>query len=549
VIEKSGGSSSNSFVLGLAAGAVAIAVSMLMRSFAGGPFIPELASQTLFSLTPGQFESQAVENFGPLAKYSAFTAAIIINFILYGLFAILTTRLHNKFHWKGYLRRATLASAIAYFILLIISISLVTITETRTHTQATSISRLIIYLILPQIAFGFTLSSFSVKVRRPSRKPVIEKPSDTITEITITRRAFLRAVIAAAVAIPIIYLGLNRLFPTQEVQIPQTSVSLLPTQSRSKPVGFEDPRLAPLLDSEITPTYLFYRIDINPIVPVVDASSWSLNVKGLVNSPLTISYEEIKSMPSVEEYATLQCVSNKIGGDLTSTALWKGVRLKDVLQKAHVRSDTKYIAFRCYDGYDVGIPLARGLLDGSILAYEMNLAPLTSEHGYPVRAIIPGLYGMMNPKWITEIELVGNVYEGYWARNGWTNIATEATHSSIVIPGQAAIRDRFRNLELESINIIPGQRVPVAGIAFAGDRGISKVEVSTDGGATWKSANIKDPLSKYTWVLWAAEFTPTAPQGSNRIIVRATDKTGQVQTSEVRPPFPDGNTGYHTISI
>jgi hypothetical protein len=149
--------------------------------------------------------------------------------------------------------------------------------------------------------------------------------------------------------------------------------------------------------------------------------------------------------------------------------------------------------------------LARGLERGSILAYEMNLAPLTSEHGYPVRAT--GLYEMMYPKWITETEPEGNVYEGYWARNGWTNIATEATRSSIVIPWQAAIRDRFRNLELESINIIPDQRVPVAGIVFAGDRGISKVEVSMDGRTTWKSANIKDPLSKYAWVLWAAEFT------------------------------------------
>ena len=334
------------------------------------------------------------------------------------------------------------------------------------------------------------------------------------------------------------------------VQIPSTSpASLLPPQSRSKPVGFEDPRLAPLLDSEVTPTYLFYRIDINPVVPVVDSTSWSLNVKGLVKNPFAITYEEIKAMPSVEEYATLQCVSNKIGGDLTSTALWKGVRLKDVLLRAQLEPDAKYIAFRCYDGYDVGIPLERGLLDGTILAYEMNLAPLTSEHGYPVRAIVPGLYGMMNPKWITQIEVVGNVYEGYWQRNGWTNVATEDTHSSIVIPGQAAVRDRFRNLELENINIVPGQKAPVAGIAFAGDRGISKVEVSTDGGVTWKSANIKDPLSKYTWVLWAAEFTPTAPQGSNRIVVRATDKTGKVQTAEVRPPFPDGNTGYHIINI
>ena len=550
MIEKSGRNSNISFLGGLAAGAIAIAIALLIRSFVGGPFIPELASQTLFSLTPGQFESQAVENFGPLAKYSAFSGAVIVNFILYGLFAILLNRLHSKFPWNGYVGRALLSSLLAYIILLIITISLVTITEARTHTQPTSITRLVISLILPQIAFGFTLSTFYGRARLPSRKPASEKAAETTPEIDYKKRVFLRAGIATIIAIPILFLGLNRLFPTQEVQIPPpTSTSLLPPQSRSKPLGFEDPRLAPLLESEVTPTYLFYRIDINPIVPEVDATSWTLTVKGLVNNPLTITYEQIKAMPSVEEYATLQCVSNKIGGDLISTALWKGVRLKDVLQKAQVKPDAKYIAFRCYDGYDVGIPLERGLLEASILAYDMNLAPLTSEHGYPVRAIVPGLYGMMNPKWITEIELVDNVYEGYWARNGWTNIATEDTHSSIVIPGNAPITDRFRNLELENINIVPGQRVPFAGIAFAGDRGISKVEVSTDGGATWKSASIKDPLSKYTWVLWTAGFTPAGAQGSNRIVVRATDKTGKVQTSEVRPPFPDGNTGYHIINI
>jgi hypothetical protein len=331
VIEKTGSiSTTNSFVGGLAAGAVAIAILLIIRSFAGGPFIPELASQTLFSLTPGQFESQAVANFGPLAKYSAFAGAIIANFILYGLLAIWVDRLHNRLHWKGYVGKAILSSVVAYIILLIVTISLVTITEARTHTQPTSIIRLVLSLILPQIAFGFTLSSFYEKVRRSSRKPVVEKPSETPTEIDYKRRALLRAAIASAVALPILYLGLNRLFSTQEVQPPSSSLSLLPLQSKSKALGFEDPRLAPLLDSEVTPTYLFYRIDINPIVPVVDATSWTLTVKGLVNNPLTITYEEIKAMPSVKEYATLQCVSNKIGGDLTSTALWKGVRFKDV---------------------------------------------------------------------------------------------------------------------------------------------------------------------------------------------------------------------------
>ena len=184
MIEKTGSiSTTTSFVGGLAAGAVAIAISLIIRSFAGGPFIPELASQTLFSLTPGQFESQAVANFGPLAKYSAFAGAIIVNFILYGLFAIWVDRLHKKIHWKGYVGKAILSSVVAYVILLIVTISLVTITEARTHTQPTSIIRLVLSLILPQIAFGFTLSSFYEKILRPSRKPVVEKPSETTTEL------------------------------------------------------------------------------------------------------------------------------------------------------------------------------------------------------------------------------------------------------------------------------------------------------------------------------------------------------------------------------
>ena len=549
-------SAGTSFAGGLAAGALAISIALIIRSFAGGIFIPELASQTLFSLTPGQFESQAVENFGPLAKYSAFSGAIVANFILYGLFALLVTRLQNRFPWKGFVGRAILASLVAYVILLIIAISLLTITEARTHTQATSATRVAISLILPQIAFGFTLSSFYTKIILPSKKPVLDKKTETTSEIdhgkqVYSRRVFLRAAIAFAVALPIMFLGLNRLFLQQETQVPTSSSSplLSPKQSRIRPPGFEDPRLTPLLDSEVTPTYLFYRIDINPIVPQVDAASWTLTFKGQVNNPFTITYEQIKAMPSVEEYATLQCVSNKIGGDLISTALWKGVRLKDLLSRAEIRPEAKYIVFRCYDGYDVGIPLERGLLEGTVLAYEMNLAPLTAEHGYPVRAIVPGLYGMMNPKWITEIEVVADVYEGYWQRNGWTNDAREATHSFIAIPGQAPIRNRFMNLDLLNVNIVPGQRVPIAGVAFAGDRGISKVEVSIDGGVTWKSASIKDPLSKYTWVLWTTGFVPSSGSGNYKIVVRAADKTGRVQTAEIRPPFPNGNTGYHMINI
>ena len=345
-------SAGTSFSGGLAAGALAIAIAVIIRSFAGGIFIPELASQTLFSLTPGQFESQAVQNFGPLAKYSAFSGAIIINFILYGLFALLVTRLQNGFPWKGFVGRAILASLVAYVILLVIAISLVAITEARTHTETTSIARIIVALILPQIAFGFTLSSFYAKIKLPTKKPALEKTVKSKTEIdysrrVYSRRVFLRAAISTAIALPILYLGLDRLFLQQETQVPSSSTSqLLLRQSRTRPPGFEDPRLTPLLDSEVTPTYLFYRIDINPIVPEVDSSSWTLTLRGQVNNPLSITYEEIKAMPAIEEYATLQCVSNKIGGDLISTALWKGVRLKDLLSRAQLKPGAKYIAFR-----------------------------------------------------------------------------------------------------------------------------------------------------------------------------------------------------------
>jgi hypothetical protein len=259
-----------------------------------------------------------------------------------------------------------------------------------------------------------------------------------------------------------------------------------------------------------------------------------------------MNYNEIKRMNSIEQHATLSCVSNKLGGDLVSTALWKGVRLRDILAKAQVKPGVKYIVFRCYDGYDVGIPIESGLMDGTILAYNMNNNPLPNDHGYPLRAIVPGFYGMMNPKWITEIELVDSTYEGFWQRKGWTNNRNDNIYSSIVTMGSQDIRNRFPHLVNDNLTI--GKTTQIAGVAYAGDRGISKIEVSTDGGKTWKSTIIKDPLSKYTWVLWTSKFTPKV-NGDYNIVVRATDKTGKVQTSDFADPFPNGASGYDMVNV
>jgi DMSO/TMAO reductase YedYZ molybdopterin-dependent catalytic subunit len=571
VIEKLGRNSTKKKLLigGLAAGAIAVAVSLLVRLFAGGSFLPEIASQTLFSLTPGQIESRAVETLGPLAKYSALIGAVVANIILYGLISLLSLsgRLYSS---KGYIGNAIQSSVLAYIILLFVGAILFALAEIDIQTKFSSIGMLSIYLILPNIAFGFVLCSFYERMLPSTQRPIVfskkqhtssattPSTTDKQTEIDYKKRQFLRAGIASAVALPILYFGLGSLIsPRQEVQ--QSTSSLLSQFQRrsagSKPVGFEDPRLVPLLASEITPTDLFYRIDKNPIVPVVMASTWKLTVKGLVAKPLEMKYMDLRNMSSIEEFATLECVSNKLDGDLTSTAVWKGVRLKDILEKAQVMPRTKYIVFRCYDGYDVGIPLERGLSEGTLLAYDMNGTSLTAEHGYPVRAIVPGLYGMMNPKWITEIELVDGIYEGYWQRKGWANNAKYNTHSFIVIPGNAAVGKRFSNIAASgaTANSSPSssssEMVPIAGVAFAGDRGISKVEVSTDGGTTWKDARLKDPLSPYTWVLWTVELNMTGKGNHYQIIARATDKIGKVQTAEIADPFPNGSTGYPVINV
>jgi DMSO/TMAO reductase YedYZ molybdopterin-dependent catalytic subunit len=538
------------FVAGLAAGAVAVAVSLIVKEISGGLILPEIASQALFSITPGEFESQAVENFGPLAKYSAFIGSIIANIIAFGIIAIFLDKLFARLKRRGYLVEALLSSILSYIIFIVIAIILVTLVQSRSGIQVVPLSVIALSLIPTQLAFGFVLSSFfHGRAKRKTldvSEPSPDKSIDT-KDVRYTRGAFLRILAASAVALPIIFLGVDKLLSRQNEtqELPSTSPNLLP-RTGPRPKGFEDPNLAPLLASEITPTYLFYRIDINPIIPQVDSKSWNLTIKGLVEKPITINYDQIRSMPSVQEYVTLECISNKIGGDLISTALWKGVRLSQLLEKAVIKPNVKYVVFRCADGYDVGVPIEKSQMEGAILAYEMNYAPLTAKHGFPVRAIVPGLYGMMNPKWLTEIELVDTVYQGYWQRLGWSNIAQDNAGSSILIPGQAPARQRFRTLD-ETVDSSYGGKVPIAGIAFAGTRGISKVEVSTDGGTTWKTAQIKDPLSKYTWVLWTAGYIPPN-QENYKIVVRATDKSGKTQTTDMNPPFPNGATGFHTIT-
>jgi DMSO/TMAO reductase YedYZ molybdopterin-dependent catalytic subunit len=528
------------FVMGVVAGSLALTISFLLRIFAGGLFIPELAAQTLFSITPGVIESQSVGTLGSLAKYSAFAGATAVNLVLYGVLGVLLYGMYRRLVTKGYVVNVLQLSFFSYIVLFVLGMVLSEATEVQ--TQPLTIQLISLYLLPPHIAFGFSL--YYMFQRLVARLELIDQ-ENFITEhrTDLGRRRLLRAAVAGAIVSAALFYGVGVLFskPSKpsEGRYSEPAISLSGSGSI-----FAEPALAPFVAAEVTPNGRFYKVDTNLITPVVDVNSWKLKVKGLVNDSLELTYEELKSLPSVEEYATLECISNKISDDLISTALWKGVSLKSLLEKAQLRPEATYVVFRCYDGYDVGIPIERGLLRETILAYEMNGVTLPADHGFPLRAIVPGLYGMMNAKWITEIELVNKVYEGFWQRKGWSNNAEYETHSTIILPGEA-LRSRFGDL---SSRIVLGSKVPIAGIAFAGDRGISKVEVSMDGGKTWETARIKDPLSDNTWVLWAIDWNPQV-EGRYSIIVRATDKAGKVQEEKLQNPFPSGATGYHRVGI
>ena len=286
---------------------------------------------------------------------------------------------------------------------------------------------------------------------------------------------------------------------------------------------------------EITPVANFYVVSKNFVDPVVDAQGWSLTVGGLVDRPLKLSLTDLRAMPGVSEYVTLECVSNDVGGRLMSTGGFTGIRLADLLTMAGATASGTWVAFTAVDGYTESIPVS--LVRASpeiIVAYDLDGAPLPTGHGFPARMVIPGLYGMKGPKWLTRIDLVSHESGGYWEQQGWDHNPIVKTTSRIDAPAEGGV-----------VKLGP---VTIAGVAFAGTRGIKKVEVSTDGGASWSEAPFKAPLSSLTWVLWTADWTPTA-EGAYRIMARATDGTGALQDPRGAASYPSGASGYHTIQV
>lgn len=511
----------------MAAGATAMSVSFVVRIFFGGIFLPEVAVGALVTNTPGTVESVLVTNLQYLAKYSALTGAIVVNVLLYGALALLLSGVSER---REYGDRVSIYTFAAYGVFFIITLVALTFTQILSSPQP--LSTVVLTLLPPQLVYGVVLvgaeryAPLQTGVICEPLKPVGQKSSGRQGKrFDRKRRLVIQAGLATAVAGVLLYYGVGLLFP--------------------KPGVSRGDAVSSLYSQEVTPTASFYRVDVNVFPPNVSSGSWSLPVTGLVSNPLALDYQQLMSMEPVEQYNTLECVSNDVGGDLISTAKWTGVKFSDILAQAGVKPEATYVVFKAADGYSVGIPLDKATEVGTILAYQINGVPLPAEHGFPARMIVPGYYGMMNCKWVTSIEVVAETYQGYWQVRGWINEAEYETNSSIVTPSDSQIADRFG---IGRVSSVPQGSVPIAGFAFAGDRGVKKVEVSMDGGNTWLPASVKDPLSGNTWVLWKAEWNPPST-GHYSLAVRATDGTGTVQTATFANPFPGGATGYNIVDI
>ena len=295
--------------------------------------------------------------------------------------------------------------------------------------------------------------------------------------------------------------------------------------------------IAGMLPPTITPNADFYVISKNLIDPSVDAASWRLRVGGLVERPLELTLDELKALGEVEQLQTLECISNEVGGHLISTARWRGVPLRAVVERMGPRPSVVELKLSAEDGYSESIPLSMAADSRVLLVFEMNGEPLPERHGFPMRLLLPGTYGMKGPKWLSGIEAVDTPYAGYWEQRGWTKEATIKTMSRLDAPGSAAPLDRRSPIQL-------------AGIAFAGDRGIRAVEVQLGEGAAWTAAELDPPVGESpagVWRFWRLGWSP-ARAGTYRVQVRAIDGSGASQSAQVAGTLPDGASGYDGTS-
>jgi len=356
-----------------------------------------------------------------------------------------------------------------------------------------------------------------------------------------TRRSFLRWAGIAAAGTAVVATGAKALSSggSGGGSAVAANTSPLPTPVATLPPQLRSLASTPNLNIEgitplMTPNDDFFRIDTALSVPRVDLATWRLEIKGNVREPFSISYDELLAMPQVEAPITLACVSNRVGGTLIGTAMWQGVELRTLLDRAGVEPSGDQIVGTSVDGYNAGFPTSAAF-DGrsSLVAIGMNGVPLPLDNGFPARIVVEGLYGYVSStKWLRSIELTEwDSFNGYWIQQGWAKNGPIKMSSRIDVPRNGARQ--------------PEGIVTLAGVAWAPNTGVAAVEVQIDG--VWRRATLGDSLSGGVWRQWYYDWDAT--KGEHEIAVRCIDADGQVQTGEITPNPIAGYTGWEYRSI
>ena len=537
-------------LVGLVTSVIVMLVLLLGRALAGLPFAPFDVFDWMARVLPGGLVIFSIEtmvkiinalNIGPTASTAklAEQSIAIVQFLVLGvIFGIVTALLSGKNQ-----KRAATIGLIGAAILWVTAIS---VDSYLGFAPAGPIASFV-WLGVVLLAWGWYLGNW---VKLLGGAPAAEEPDQ---QTNLARRRFLYIMGAGGVGVMVLATGLVDFFrravpataasPTQASPVagagaPAASVPAAVTSTGALNSPSDAALAARILQApgtrpEITPVDNFYRIDINTIAPVVDASSWKLNLMGLVDKPVNLGLDQIRSRPSISQMVTMSCISNPVAGDLIGTARWTGVPLKTILQEIGVKPGAKYIGIKSIDEFYESLSLTEAMDDRTMLVYEMDNAPLTADHGFPLRIYIPNHYGMKQPKWITSMELTDQDPSGYWVDRGWSLAATPQTTS--VIDTTVPAVDPKTNT------------VPLGGIAWAGARGIQKVEIQVDNNP-WTPVQLRTPaLSPLTWVQWRYDFPYKT--GRYKFSVRATDGTGAVQSPVDMDVFPDGATGINSITL
>jgi DMSO/TMAO reductase YedYZ molybdopterin-dependent catalytic subunit len=495
-------------LVGLLAMFLALDVAFLV-SLAGLPFTPLALGQAIIDVLPGFISIPLIETLQFWAKGLLVVGVIALFFVVGGAAGALSVAVGRR-------DRSVIAAVAAPWV---VAVALGQLVAPLRIDFATSVIDACVGLATNALALAFLAPASLDREAAPAP----------------ARRRVLMSGAGLAALIAIGALPLSRLLASAGSQIggiPQAARKL--AQRAVIPPGDAALDAVSGVTPRITANEDHYTVDTTLVKPRVDAATWRLEITGNVERPYTIGYDELLDLEAIEEVRTLECISNPVGGELISTAVWTGVRMKDLLDRATLRANSFKVVLTSVDGYSDSFPVAKAMEPDTFLAYLMNGTTLPQEHGFPVRVLVPNIYGMKNVKWLQQIKVETFDFKGYWQAQGWDDGAIVNTNTRIDVPGRTV---RWN-----------GGEVIVAGIAFAGARGIKVVELSFDEGKSWQSATLEAAPGPLTWVRWAAHWTPTGP-GTRTVWARATDGRGDTQTPVQRQPYPSGSTGYDTISL